>query len=155
MIAGDEPFDLEKAFLLDASVTHLNHGSFGACPVEVLAVQTEIRERLERNPMHFFLREVEPLLDAARARVARFVGAAGEDLAFVTNATSAVNAVLRSIDFAPGDEILTTTHGYNACQNAAHYVAERTGAKVVVADVRFPIEDPDAIVGAIVERATP
>jgi isopenicillin-N epimerase len=155
MLAGDEPSDLHGKFLLDPNVVYLNHGAFGACPIEVLEHQSEIRGRMERNAMQFFLRDLDGLYDETRAAVAPVFGAKPEDLAFVTNATSAVNAIVRSMDLAPGDELLTTDHAYNACQNALHFVAERTGAKVVVAAVPFPLTDPEEVVAAIAGAVTP
>ncbi len=140
---------------LDPGVIHLNHGSFGAAPRVVLERQAELRVRLERDPMRFYLREYEPLIDEARAVLARFVNADVDGLVFVENATTAVNAVLRSLVFAPGDEILITNHGYNACGNAARYVAERVGGRVVVAHIPFPIATPDDAVNAILTAVTP
>src|SRR5437764_385208 len=122
--------DPASLFLLDPAITFLNHGSFGACPRAILDEQTRLRERLEREPVRFMLRELPPLLDEARAAVGRFVGADPDDLAFVPNATTGVNAVLRSLDFAPGDELLTTDQAYNACKNTLDYVAARAGARV-------------------------
>lgn len=153
-LPGDEPMDHRPLFHLDSAVVHLNHGSFGACPIEILAAQSELRARLERNAMQFFLRDLEGLLDDVREVLGRFIGAKPEDLAFVNNATSAVNAVLRSLPFAPGDEILTTDHAYAACKNAIDFVAERTGARVVVAAIPIPLSGVDEAVDAIVSRAT-
>jgi isopenicillin-N epimerase len=155
MLAGDEPHDLLAKWHLDPAVAHLNHGSFGACPREVLSVEREIEERIERNAMQFFVRDLEPLLDDARAALGRFVGADPDDLAFVTNASTAVNAVLRSLDLAPGDELLVTDHAYNACRNALDFVADRVGARVVVAAVPFPIQGPEAVTSAILDVVTP
>jgi len=143
---------------LDPTVTFLNHGSFGSCPRPVLELQTRLRAELEAEPITFLLRDLETKLDGARARVASFVGADCNDVVFVTNATSAVNAVLRSLTFAPGDELLVTNHAYNACANAVHYVADRAGARVVVAEVPFPLSASeqvlDAVLGAVTERTT-
>lgn len=140
---------------LDPSVTFLNHGSFGACPAPVLAAQAEWRARLERQPVQFMARELEGLLDEARTVLAAFVGAVPADLALVPNATSGVNAVLRSLVFAPGDELLTTDHAYNACKNALHFVAERSGATVAVAKVPFPLDGPATVVESVLARVTP
>lgn len=136
---------MRDAWALDDSIHFLNHGSYGATPKVVLARQQALRAQLEAEPVRFMARELEPLLDAARARLAAFVGAAPEDLVFVTNATTGVNAVLRSLRFQPGDELLTTTHGYNACTNVLRFVAEQSGAKVVVAPVDFPVADAATI----------
>jgi isopenicillin-N epimerase len=140
---------------LDPEVLFLNHGSFGACPTAVLQAQSELRARMEAEPVRFLHREVEPLLDAAREALATFVGADADDLAFVPNATSGVNTVLRSLRFAPGDELLTTDHEYNASRNALEYAASRWGAKVVVAKLPWPIPSPDAVVDAVLAHVTP
>ena len=141
---------------LDPSVTFLNHGSFGACPEPVLAVQRELRDRLERQPVAFLDRELPILLDDARARLAAFLGADPAGLAFVANATTGVNAVLRSLRFAPGDEILTDDHEYNAILTTLAAVAQRDGARIVMAPIPFPIADPqvalDALLGAVTPR---
>ena len=139
---------------LDPDVVFLNHGSFGACPREVLAHQRTLRDRVEREPVHFFARELEGLMDGAREVLATFVGADAEDLAFVPNATTGVNSVLRSLTFSPDDELLITNHAYNACRNALNFVADRSGARVVVADLPFPVGSPDEVVEAILSRAS-
>ena len=95
---------------LDPTTVCLNHGSFGSCPQAVLAFQRALQDHLERQPVHFFVRELEPLWDRARAALATFVGAERDDLVFVPNATSGVNTVLRSLRFEPGDELLVTDH---------------------------------------------
>lgn len=140
---------MKEHWLLDPDVAFLNHGSFGATPRAVLAKQDEWRRRMEREPVLFLARELEGLLDNARADLARFVGAAAEDLVFVPNATAGVNAVLRSQRFATGDEVLVTTHEYNACRNVLEYIASRSGANVVVLDVPFPIDSADTVVERI------
>jgi isopenicillin-N epimerase len=141
-------------WLLDPKVTFLNHGSFGSCPRPVLEFQLEIRDRLERQPVQFFVRDLESLLDQARGELARFLGGEPEDLVFVPNATAGVNAVLRSLKFQPGDELLATNHEYNACRNALDFVAEQARARVVVADIPFPLRTAGQIVDSILSRAT-
>jgi isopenicillin-N epimerase len=147
--------DLAALWPLDPAVTFLNHGSYGACPKAVLEHQAALRAELEAEPVLFLGRNLEARLDAARARLAAFLGANPDDLAFVTNATGGVNAVLRSLSFAPGDEVLTTDHAYAACKNTLDYVAGRGGVKVNVAVVPFPLTSPDEVVAAVLAKATP
>jgi len=149
----DKP--LRRLWMLDSGVAFLNHGSFGACPRPVLEAAQRLRERVEREPVRFMLVELEPLLDEARAVVGALVGAAADDLAFVPNTTAGVSTVLASLDLAPGDELLTTDHAYNACKNALEHVAERAGARVVTATVPFPTPGPDAVVEAVLAGVTP
>jgi isopenicillin-N epimerase len=147
--------ELKKYWPLDPKVVFLNHGSFGSCPLPVLEFQQSLRDRLERQPVQFLVRELEPMLDQARAALAQFAGARPDDVVFVPNATSGVNTVLRSLSFAPGDELLVTDHEYNACRNALEFVAGRAGAKVVVARVPFPFQSIAQIEEAILSRVTP
>lgn len=84
-------------FLLDPEVAFLNHGSYGACPRPVFEAYQAWQRELERQPVEFLARRLERLVADARAELAAYVGAAAEDLVFVPNATSGLNAVLRSI----------------------------------------------------------
>ena len=150
MIARDR-----SPWRLDPSVAFLNHGSYGACPEPVLAEQRAWRDRMEAEPVQFLARELDGLLDDARLEVARFLGADAAGLAFVPNATSGVNAVLGSLRFSPGEELLATDHEYNACLNALRRAAARDGASVAIAAVPFPIGDPGDAVEAVLAAVTP
>lgn len=145
---------MREHWLLEHDITYLNHGSFGATPIPVLARQDALRAQLEREPVRFMVRELEPLLDDARRTLAAFVGADEAGLAFVPNATTGVNAVLRSLDLDKHDELLVTTHEYNACRNTLDYVAGLNGAKVVCVDIPFPIASADEIVTRVLERVS-
>jgi isopenicillin-N epimerase len=145
---------LKQHWLLDPDVTYLNHGAFGACPQPVLRIQDEWRARMERQPVQFHDVELEGHLARAREQLGEFLHAQASDLAFVPNATTGVNTILASLEFAPGDEILTTDHEYNACLNAARRVAARHGATVVVVALPFPTTSPDEMASALLERVT-
>jgi isopenicillin-N epimerase len=149
------PGELAALWPLDRGVAFLNHGSYGACPTEVLRHQAALRAEMEAEPVRFLGRELDGRLDVAREALAAFVGADPDDLAFISNATSGVNAVLRSLTLSAGDELLTTDHAYAACRNTLDYVAGRCGARVNVAVVPFPVASPDAVVDAVLAKVTP
>lgn len=146
--------DLARHWSMDPSIDYLNHGSFGATPIPVLELQSELRQRMERQQVLFLDHELEGMLDEVRGRLGEFVGADPDDLAFVPNATTGVNTVLHALDLKPGEEILTTDHEYNACLNAIQFVAAKAGAKRVMASVPYPLTGPDEVVAAILERVT-
>ena len=91
---------------LKPGTVFLNHGSFGACPKVILDLQSKLRREMESEPVQFLWRRYEERLEPARRALGKFVGANSRDIVFVTNATTGVNSVLRSLKFEPGDELL-------------------------------------------------
>ena len=144
---------------LDPAILYLNHGTVGVVPRRVQAAQDAVRAEIERQPARFLVRELAdvgefvlrmpPRMRTATAAVAGFVGARADDLAFVDNATTGCNAVMRSFDFAPGDEILITDQSYGAITNLANYVASCTGAVLRTVELPYPGTTPAAVVAAI------
>jgi len=150
---------------LDPSILYLNHGTVGATPWRVLAAQQALREEMEAQPARYLLRELTglsgpsnravPRLREAAQAVARFMGAQGQDLVFVDNATTGVNAVLGSLELKPGDEILITNLAYGAVRNAAAFAAERRGARLVTLELPFPQTEPADYVSRLAQALTP
>ncbi|MEO8379165.1 MAG: aminotransferase class V-fold PLP-dependent enzyme [Acidobacteriota bacterium] len=145
---------MKQHWTLDPTITFLNHGSFGATPRVVLEKQDQYRAQMEREPVRFFVRELEPLLDSARSTLAEFIGADEAGLAFVPNATAGVNAVLRSLDLDKFDELLVTTQEYNACRNVLDYVAAINGSKIVLVEIPFPLHSADVLIERVLEKVT-
>jgi isopenicillin-N epimerase len=151
--------------MLDAAVRHewaldpdfltVNHGSFGATPRVVLAVQEEWRRRMEAQPTRFMHDVLPGALRAAADRLAGFMGAEGKDLAFLENATVGCNAVLRSRRLQPGEEVLVLTHGYGAVRNTVRYVTEVASARMTEAVVPSPNPDVDGVIAGLVAAITP
>ncbi len=146
--------DHRRHWTLAPGLVFLNHGSYGACPRVVLERQSELRAQLEASPVQFMLR-LPGELQRIRQVVAPFLGAEPENLAFVGNATEGVNAVIRSLPLAGGDQILASNHAYPACLNALRFAAEQRGASVHVVEVPFPIVSAEQIVEAFVSGITP
>lgn len=109
---------------------------------------------MEREPVDFLDGTLPGRLDAAREELARFLGCDPPDLVFVTNATTGVNAVLRSLCLAPGDELLVTDQTYAACRKAAEFITARSGACLVVARLPFPVASEEELISAVVSCAS-
>lgn len=133
----------------------LNHGSFGACPRVVLDAQRHLRDRIEEQPLAFFMRDLPGLQTRAREALAGLVGAESEGLVAMLNATEGVNTALAAVSLQPGDELVTTTHVYPACREALRWVAERAGAKVVEVELPLPLRTQDEVIEAVSSAFTP
>ncbi len=138
--------NLRDLWTLEKERIFLNHGSFGACPNFVIEEQRKWQDLMEREPVRFFEELMPDLLLKARASLGTFLNCSPDDLAFVSNATSGVNTILRSLRFEQGDEILVPNHAYQACRNSIDFVAKRWGANVVEVAIPFPIDGPQTVV---------
>jgi isopenicillin-N epimerase len=147
------PPSLEPAiaqhWLLDPAIAFLNHGSFGATPRVVLEAQSRLRGMIEARPIEMLARRCRELLDESKKTIGPFIGAIVGNFVFVTNATGAINAVLRSLEIRPGDELLTTNHVYNAVRQTMKYVASRAGATMIEAPIPLPLRSPGQVIEAI------
>jgi isopenicillin-N epimerase len=146
---------IRHAWQLDPNFITVNHGSFGATPDCVLAEQDAWRRRMEAQPTRFMASVLPNAQRDAASRLAAFVGAAGADIAFVNNATTGCNAVLRSLSLQPGDEVLVLDHGYGAVRNTVRFVIERAGARMIEATIPFPHVTVDGLVNAVVAAIGP
>jgi isopenicillin-N epimerase len=142
---------------LSPDIHHLNHGSFGAVPVPVQEARAEWLRQWESATSVFVFDQFNRLVDSARKEVAAFVGAPVEGFAFVRNATSGSASVVRSIEpwLGAGDEIVTTSHAYNALRQTIEFSAGRLGARVVVVDIPFPIHHPSQVTEAVMAKVGP
>ena len=130
--------------------TFLNHGSFGACPIDVQEAQAHIRSEYSRQPEEFFRLRVMPDNEMADVRaaghaVAAFVGAAGENIALVENATTGIQAVLESVALKAGDQILITDHQYRAVRLAVEQRCRETGASPLTVPIPVPTSAADVL----------
>jgi isopenicillin-N epimerase len=135
---------LLEAFGLDPDVLHLNHGSFGVAPVAVRRAAAAWRERAERNPHRFNRVEVSGLVAAARERAAGFLGIDPSRAAWVRNVSEGASAVLGSLELLPGDELVTSTHGYGAVRKALRYHAARAQARII--EATYPVGAGDDVI---------
>ena len=156
---------MREHWLLDPKYTYLNHGTVGAPPRRVLEKQQALRDELERQPARFMLRELagpqlapwraESRIREAARSVAGFLGSRSEDLVFVPNVTTGLNAVLRSIPLAAGDEVVMTDLAYGAITLAAGFATRERGATLRIVEMPYPVRGPEGIVVAMASALTP
>lgn len=144
-----------SAWAVDPTITFLNHGSYGICPRAVMEYQSDLRERMERDPARFFKVDLERLMDGVRRRLGAFMNCPPQDLAPCPNATVAIATILHNTPFKAGDEVLLTDHEYSSGTNELGRLAPRLGIKVVTAKVPFPISSPDQVTQSVLAAITP
>ncbi|KAI3427076.1 hypothetical protein D9Q98_007016 [Chlorella vulgaris] len=133
-------------FMLEKDAVYLNHGSYGAALKVAIQAQHYFQERLEAQPVRFMETEALQALRQAQLALAQVVGSHPADLVFVSNATTAVNAVLRSIQLGPGDLLLIATTTYPAVRSAAARVAQLRGAALLEVELLDVLDQPAAII---------
>jgi isopenicillin-N epimerase len=141
--------DLRAEFLLDPTVTFLNHGSFGACARTVFERYQAWQLELERQPVLFLERRLDGLLAEARAALGAYVGADPDDLVFVPNATTGVYLAAWAVGLKAGDEVLTTDLEYGALDLTWEHVCGDFGARYVRTPIRLPVTSPEEVVEAV------
>ena len=161
---GTPPSSPASPFLLEGQWAYLNHGAFGATLGAACLAANALRLQQERQPMRFFDRDLLPLLASATVDLADFLRAPARRLALTANVTTAVSAVIRTLqgglqEDAPrgavraGDEIVIYRHAYSSVMDGAKLLAETTRAKLVVIDIPFPLPDDAAAANAAIVDA--
>jgi isopenicillin-N epimerase len=140
-------FSVSKSqFLLDPSITFLNHGSFGACPKPIFNEWQRFQMELEIEPVDYIQKKQPSYLKAARESLATFVGCQAQDLFFTSNPTFAINTIMRSIQLNKGDEILTTNHEYGAMDRTWNFYCKKSGAKYIRQNITLPVTSKEQII---------
>jgi isopenicillin-N epimerase len=136
----DEPVAAAgRHFLLRRDIAFLNHGSYGACPAPVFETYQRWQRELQSQPVEFLGRRLRgELLTEARAHLAAYVGTQVDNLVFVPNTTHGVNVIARSLQLAPGDEVLGTSHEYGAIERTWRFVCEPQGATYRTPPITLP-----------------
>jgi isopenicillin-N epimerase len=142
--------DITELFELDPTLTHLNHGAFGAVPRVVREAQDRARAHVEAAPMRAFRDELPLQIARAREAAARFVGVGPESAALVRNVSEGVAVALEALRISAGDDVVVSNHGY---PTAAMAVQARRGSTRVAT---FGIDaTDDDVVAAFAAALTP
>jgi isopenicillin-N epimerase len=136
----------KSQFLLDNTITYLNHGSFGACPKPVFEAFQRFQLELETEPTDFIVKRQPKYLKTARESLSKFVGCEAHDLFFTSNPTFAINVIMRSIKLNPGDEILSTNHEYGAMDRTWNFYCKKSGAKYIRQNITLPVTSKEQMI---------
>jgi isopenicillin-N epimerase len=147
-------FGLRRQYMLDPSITFLNHGSFGATPRKVFRVYQSWQRELERQPVEFLGRCAQNLLRGARTVLGGYLGTAADNLVFTTNVTVSINIVAHSLQLGPGDEVLTTNHEYGAMDRTWRFLSRERGFQYKICSIKLPLTTPNAFVESLWEHVT-
>jgi len=147
MLPNGEP--ARNAWTLSEQYLHVNHGSFGAVPIEVQRFQQQLRAEMEATPVKWFI-ELPNRIAASRAELASIFAVSEDSLAMVPNASAGASVVFGNMALAADDEIVVTNHGYGAVTMGAERLARRSGAKVVTAKIAVDA-DAEAAAAAVIE----
>lgn len=137
---------LKDDFLLSEEYTHLNHGSFGACPKPIFEDYQKWQLALERDPVDFFVNRGNEQLQISKTALADYINCDPDDLVFTTNPTYAINIIAKSLALNPGDEILATNHEYGALDRTWNYYCEKAGAKYIQQEIPIPVSSKAEII---------
>lgn len=148
--------DLKEYFLLDPSVTFLNHGAYGATPRPVFEAYQRWQLELEREPVDFLSRRSTELLAHARAVLAKYLDTEADNLVYVNNGTVGMNIIAQGMRLGPGDEVLTTDHEHGGIDRLWRYMAQKQGFKYIVRSIPFPLTTHEEMAahfwGGVTER---
>jgi selenocysteine lyase/cysteine desulfurase len=89
--------------------------------------------------VRWMVAELFPLQVYTIRELAKFVGASPMNIFLVDNATSGMNAILRSLEFNKDDSIVYLSLGYDAIINAMKYISLRHGVQLIPVEVKTPI----------------
>ena len=136
---------MKSQFLLDKNITFLNHGSFGACPKPIFDEYQRIQLELETEPVYFIQKKQAVYLKIAKEKLAKYIGCNTNDFFFTPNPTFAINTIMRSLNLAAGDEILTTNHEYGAMDRTWNFYCKNSGAKYIRQNISLPVVSKEQI----------
>lgn len=134
---------VKDLFLLNPEITYLNHGSFGACPKPVFENYQSWQRTLEKEPVQFMTKTGPEALIKSKAVLSEYIGCDAEDFFFIPNPTTAINQVVRSLNFQPGDEVLTTNLEYGAIDKTFEFYSEKCGFTYRRQQISLPLESKE------------
>ena len=148
--------NIKKQFLLDNKVTFLNHGSFGACPKKIFNEYQSWQKKLENQPVKFLdqFRDFGPNMTNVREALSKKINCNVNNLVPVVNATTGLNAIIKSLHFKKGDEVIMSNHEYGALEKTWQFIKTKYKIKITIAKVSLPITSEEKFIKDFVKKFT-
>ena len=148
--------NLKNQFLLDNKVTFLNHGSFGACPKKIFNEYQSWQKKLENQPVKFLdqFRDFGPNMTNVREALSKKINCNVNNLVPVVNATTGLNAIIKSLHFKKGDEVIMSNHEYGALEKTWQFIKTKYKIKITIAKVSLPISSEEKFIKDFVKKFT-
>ena len=148
--------NLKNQFLLDNKVTFLNHGSFGACPKKIFNEYQSWQKKLENQPVKFLdqFRDFGPNMTNVREALSKKISCNVNNLVPVVNATTGLNAIIKSLHFKKGDEVIISNHEYGALEKTWQFIKTKYKIKITIAKVSLPITSEEKFIKDFVKKFT-
>lgn len=144
----------EAHWAFTPGVVNLNHGSYGAAPKVVIDAQSKALHDSMGFPDQYIRERHYGISMAARQELANVLDADIDNLVLCVNATTALNAVIRSYPFARGDKVLKFTTIYGSIDNTLRMMNEKFGLEVAEIRLDYSGEPPsfDEIAGMLAAK---
>ena len=147
-LAEDEAFwaGVRRGFDPPEGVVNLDHGNINPASRAVIedhVARVRFAQQFPAKRMFELYEEVSKAV--VRPGLARILGVPAEELAFVRNATEALDTVLLGVPLRAGDEIVCSTHDYYAMLDALEQRRARDGVVLRVVRPPVPLPSPDAL----------
>mgnify|MGYP003997882923 CR=1 FL=1 len=146
---------IKELFLLEPTMTYLNHGSLGACPRPVFEDYQNWQRKLENQPVQFLTEYLYPALKKSRLSLSDFVGCDEKEIVFFQNPTTAVTNIIYNLDLEPGDEILMTNHEYGALIRAWSEWAQKKNVTIIQQEIPIPVTTEENFIELFWKGVTP
>ena len=145
---------LKNQFLLDKKITFLNHGSFGACPKDIFNEYQLWQKKLENQPVKFLdqFRDFGPNMTNVRRVLSNNINSNINNIVPVVNATTGLNAIIKSLHFKKDDEVLMSNHEYGALEKTWQFIKTKYKIKIKIAKVSLPVTSEEQFIEDFVKK---
>ena len=152
---GDVDWKAVRAlFRMPPELSVMNAANLCPSPAHVLDSVHEDTERLDRDPVPSYRREMHGVREPARDLIARMLGVEPEDVLITRNTSEANNWVSAGLDLGRGDEVIIVADNHPSNNQAWKARSERFGFTVREIEPPSPHPGADYYIEAFREAMT-